>query len=341
MNRPDTSSRDVRKPVIVGVDMGRPPPVILASAITAAFKSERFEHSDFIIHALDHLKNAEVFEFGELPDSFLRTESVRGGKLMNAGHLSLPYKAVAFWYTLIIDEASRSRTLAMFKDKPELADEIEVAPTGQRVRYCTLMLGHENYIAAFDLMRLDGEWLEMAVGDNIEIGLTYYMLVNAALIQGTTDDRWQGLILLDKALPFGGDLSDEGRSVFIGGLADVASALSLMVATRGVEVRVEPAPVKLNAKRAKRGKPALPRVTHVNTLRYFTALQNTQRGGTHASPVPHLRRGHMRHYAPDTPRGGRDGKTVWIRDTIVNARSMDEVIKRDHYEVQTGDTHGT
>ncbi len=65
----------------------------------------------------------------------------------------------------------------------------------------------------------------------------------------------------------------------------------------------------------------------VKTTPYVTALLNRRDGrrnnvGTHASPVPHLRRGHIRHL--------HDGRTTWIRDCLVNIAD-DRSFARSHY----------
>jgi hypothetical protein len=100
----------------------------------------------------------------------------------------------------------------------------------------------------------------------------------------------------------------------------------MMLSTRGIPVRREEASIRLNRKRAQANKPPLVRVTYVDTARYYQALENTDRGAGHASPVPHLRRGHSRTY--------RDGSEIWVRDALVNCRRLEEIAARDHYQVQ-------
>lgn len=61
--------------------------------------------------------------------------------------------------------------------------------------------------------------------------------------------------------------------------------------------------------------------TEFSTGPYFSALgpsaEKKAPTGTHRSPVPHIRRGHLRKY--------RDGRTVWIRDMLVGVRTEDEL----------------
>ena len=66
----------------------------------------------------------------------------------------------------------------------------------------------------------------------------------------------------------------------------------------------------------------------VHTADYVTALMGRSgtRGpgtGTHASPVPHLRRGHVRHLP--------DGRTAWVRDCLVGADEGHFANRRANY----------
>lgn len=102
--------------------------------------------------------------------------------------------------------------------------------------------------------------------------------------------------------------------------------LSLMLNTRGAKIRVEAPSPKLQAKRAAHGKRPLPYVTYVNSEHYYVALDNTEARGHHASPVPHLRRGHLRHLS--------NGHVIWIKDMLVNCKSIDEILPREKYAVR-------
>jgi hypothetical protein len=77
------------------------------------------------------------------------------------------------------------------------------------------------------------------------------------------------------------------------------------------------APEKLQRARRRSGKPPIPPYERVPTEAYVTAIMARGapklRGegmGSHASPEPHLRRGHIRTYAT--------GRTSLIADTLVN-----------------------
>jgi hypothetical protein len=85
------------------------------------------------------------------------------------------------------------------------------------------------------------------------------------------------------------------------------------------------APHKLNKKRAQQGKVPIPSHTLVDTRDYVAhfASRTThssarhQRGGTHASPVAHWRRAHMRTL--------EDGRLVPVRSSKVNWRDTEEL----------------
>ena len=101
--------------------------------------------------------------------------------------------------------------------------------------------------------------------------------------------------------------------------------LSLMLATKGTKLREEAPSEKLQSKRAARGKSRLPRVTYVDAEHYYEAVRNSDSKGTHASPVPHLRRGHIRHWKD---------RDIWIRDMLINCKSINEIDQREKYQVK-------
>lgn len=90
-----------------------------------------------------------------------------------------------------------------------------------------------------------------------------------------------------------------------------------MLNTRGCSIDPKLAPTVTNARRKRQGKSPIPARYDVDASEYFTALasaENTeQRGGTHASPLPHLRRAHERVL--------QSGKRIWIPSTLINVRS--------------------
>lgn len=86
---------------------------------------------------------------------------------------------------------------------------------------------------------------------------------------------------------------------------------------------VLPSPVKLNKKRAKRGKPPLYEYKVLDivadVLQGPVSASKPHQGGSHASPRMHKRRGHVRRLT--------SGKQTWVRNAIIGKPSRGQVIK--------------
>lgn len=87
--------------------------------------------------------------------------------------------------------------------------------------------------------------------------------------------------------------------------------------TRGCSIDIAHAPSILNERRRRQRKSPIPSHYGVDASEYFTALGSSKgtadRGGTHASPIPHLRRAHERVLAT--------GVRVWIPSALINVRN--------------------
>lgn len=120
--------------------------------------------------------------------------------------------------------------------------------------------------------------------------------------------------------------------LLIDNLLDPCLAALVMLNTKGVAY-TEQRPPRAERRRADReGQPA-PSHWHVGASDYFTALRHSS-GSTdngtksgHASPIPHIRRGHWRNLA--------SGQQTWIRDCLVNVSSQDQgaFVERDRKRV--------
>ena len=144
--------------------------------------------------------------------------------------------------------------------------------------------------------------------------------------------RPEGGINFNSATPMLRVFADDGRlhgrpigqqaAGVSAGIADVPLVLLvLMLATFSddrVAVSREPPPAKVNAARAKHGRAPIPAQWRVGTSPildpYTTKIGARQRhgesrGGHHASPIAHDRRGHQRRL--------RSGRTVWVRPSRV------------------------
>lgn len=91
--------------------------------------------------------------------------------------------------------------------------------------------------------------------------------------------------------------------------------------TRGCNVDLKRAPSVTNARRKRQGKCRIPARYDVDASEYFTALGSSESSepcdGTHASPLPHLRRAHER-LLPN-------GKRIWIPSALINVRSEGDI----------------
>ena len=107
--------------------------------------------------------------------------------------------------------------------------------------------------------------------------------------------------------------------------------LSLIADSRSPVTRVE-ADNKLNKARVKRGKAPIPPYWRIEPPKPTVLVPGaapqpaTAKGGTHASPRPHDRRGH--------PRNLKSGHTVWVRDCKINALIPHLTCDRSFYEIR-------
>lgn len=263
------------------------------------------------------MDEVQVFNFGHIHDKRLVTESFRATEFYSADHLRMPFRSVLFWYDVTLQHTVREAD-----DPPDWVPPVH--------RYVTIAIDTDAWGLTPPLSRglLVCDWIDHVSDEGMRTRLQLpsgcrkaFLLAAAGhfkLLPGL--HRWHGKLMYPP-LP-----TKDMQSDTLGGLGDGVLGLSMVMCTKGVPTRVEEASTKLNAKRVRNGKEPLVRVTHVDTQAYYQALENTAKGGTHASPVPHLRRGHIRHYA--------NGSTVWIRDCLVNCRSAAEAAARDHYEVE-------
>lgn len=123
--------------------------------------------------------------------------------------------------------------------------------------------------------------------------------------------------------PQGNPISQEMLNQYVSFFATTVIHLSMMLCTKNIGKRHEPAPAKLNKKRARSGKPPLPAVTYIDVSPYRERDGSPHPGaGAGVGKAPHLRRGHIRHFD--------DGSITWVRDCVVNIENG-PAVGRDHY----------
>lgn len=266
------------------------------------------------------IAGAQVFDYGEISEPLFRKEAIGGGDLLGEGLLRPPYEAVVCHYTLT--EIPAQPDLSLLK--------------GDRARYATAIAG--PITMPMPRLKAEGDLYHYLVTDFIKLppeaaavlgvakqhhDTCLWFCAGAAVIHCLPGNYWTGRL---EHNPVEHIAPNEAHHL-LGSLADGISALSMILCTKGIRLRREEPPAKLNKKRVKHGKPPLTLVTHVDARAYFEAAANTDKGGTHASPIPHLRRGHIRQY--------RDGHKTWVKPMFINCRSLDEIRPRDHYAIKT------
>jgi hypothetical protein len=108
----------------------------------------------------------------------------------------------------------------------------------------------------------------------------------------------------------------------------------LILNTRNVTAEIVRASDKLNKARERNKKPIIPPYRRIDSSTYVTAImtkpvhhEHSDEHGTHASPRPHIRKGHWRNY--------KSGIRSFIRDTLVNVKDETrEVFIRSHYTLK-------
>lgn len=231
------------------------------------------------------MKQGETFDYGRVRHDVIVDASHRGERPYCDGVLQLPYPAVAYHYTHVCDdfEADFCLLAAQLPDLPRSGAVPGEPPTVVTAEF-----------------ELDPQ------GTRLYYGLTFN-----AMPEGGFGGRGIFLDTTDKALEY------------VNAAAGFVVAFSLLLGVRSTVVTVAEPPKHINAKRARKGKTLLPRITHVDTSHYVVS---TSHGGTHASPIPHARRGHLRQLA--------SGKVIPVKHTYVNAPNRAAITSRERYEVQ-------
>lgn len=304
---------DGEGPLIIRSNDARISNQIWADSFNAMTKRRTGRTKDLWKVLAHDVLTCQIFEFGDIENTRFKKEGKRAAQLIEQGHLSTPFQTVAYWYTVDFNDS----------------------PTPEVRRIMTLITkaiveGREHFLIA-EFHKADPE--QHAQWDPERKWKYVYYLDGAVVLRpDATHQKWQGDVLETGVRPL--DNLQLTHDSLASSLGDGMSVLSLLIATKGIPQRKEVPSPKLQKKRTESKKPLLPTVTYIDTKFYQRAAHNTARGGTHASPVPHLRRGHVRSQ-PFGPKNDPKYRDVWIKDQLINCRSMDEVAKRDHYEVKT------
>lgn len=255
-----------------------------------------------IVESLESaVDNGRLFDLGYVPNTAIMSESTRAALIYSAGRIGHPYR----------DE------YAIFHRWEEGAAVYVVRPEPDQ------SVNGAFAAAEFVCVRTAGRF-GLILGDILPY------------CQPAASGKGYESEVVPSQLRGPGPFTDAERRSFASNVCDPVMAAILLLATDGVAVDRVTAPPKLQRARMKARKPALPGHWHVRTADYITALQaksargrSEPRGGHHASPVPHLRRGHLRTLA--------DGRETWVRDCMVMLKDgspIEGAPRRSFYETQ-------
>jgi hypothetical protein len=226
------------------------------------------------------------FDLGNLPNSAIISESKRAGPLFNHGHLQHPFQDDYIFFHRWENGAS-----VYF-----------ISPVAH--------LGDNKYVSIVEMQTTQ------ARGERV-------LLTSAGVLLTTVPERPtrnNGIVFyaMAGALDDDDETHDFLRHTTFSSAADPFVAGLLLINTRGIETTREGPSDKLAKARRKAGKAPIPSHWVVHTEPYVTALgrhpgpRGEVAGGHHASPRPHLRRGHLRHLHERHGSG-----TTWVRDAVV------------------------
>lgn len=272
--------------------------------------------------------SGRLIDFGFWPNAVIKESGNRGGILYNEsalGHpFSEPYLIMHTWsdpklHADLGMENYQASCVYLINPFPQQG---ETCISFEACTFETLTIANERTLCVGDRLWFHGD---MSKGRN-----DYCANVIPFAHRWLSEPRMLAA--------FQSQLTD-GRNFESAAAANVLDPLmtALMILnTRGVKQEtVAPSP-KLARARARSGKTPIPPYRRVDSQGYVTALlarsqgrHGPSLGGTHASPVMHLRRGHWRNY--------ETGQRSFIRDTLVNADETTRaqfVATRSHYTVK-------
>jgi hypothetical protein len=242
------------------------PPTI--DEIAAALKSGKIYASNEIIEALRvfiRIPGVELFNFGPLQLDTVRDAQHEAIDFVEYGHFVLPYPVVVYSGSIAYDNV-KVGTMVIVVNK---SGELDAGPFEGNA--CIRVIKTNDMLFAMHCICTNKTQLQRD-GRAIQIEIRQHEL-----------DYWG-----DK-LPNGGETQwqmTEGALIMLG--------LTMIVNTKGIYKERLPSPDKPNKARKAAGKPLIPYTTRVYTNVYNRAVEPGT--GTHASPKPHRRRAHIRHY---------------------------------------------
>lgn len=283
--------------------------------------------SDMLYSAVS---KGQLIDFGYWPNDMIKATSKRGGKLYVESALahpfSSPYVIMHSW-----DDAANPIPKQWLASKQNNGPYVSA--------YLVNPYLSDDVCCDFEAMELEGIVVQgdrcLGVGDRINLDANESKACDGYAVNVVPFILRFPSMLNDPNIKAAlNRFSDPLRAAAANVLDPIMTALSIL-ATKGVRSETVNASPKLAKARTKHGKPAIPPYRKVDSRAYVTAILSRQehvsrsQGGTHASPITHMRIGHWRHY--------KSGEKSFIHDTLVNATEEMRkafVSHRTHYVVK-------
>ncbi len=248
-------------------DVLETPPTI--DDIAAALKNKTIYASDTILDALRvlvRIPNVELFTFGPLALDTVREAQHEAIDFVEYGYFRAPYPVCLYTSKIKYDNCAVGSMVIVVNKTGELnAGPFEGNACIRVIRTTNKMFAMHCIATNYTQLQKEGRAIQLEIRQH-EIDYWKPMLSSMEEVQ------WQ---------------MTEGALIMLG--------LTMIVNTKGVLKERLPSPDKPNKARAKQGRSPLPYTTRVYTTVYNSAVAKGE-PGTHASPRPHRRRAHIRHY---------------------------------------------
>ena len=245
------------------------------------------------------VQKAEAFEFGKLGIKQVEDESKVALNFYQAGFLIPPFDN--FIFTLVMDNGENQ--------------------TGQSNRYDDLtIVGTTDRVAIDAVFKASASEANPADCHFIVFGMveSHKALIVAGVI---------GFLFPERCGPGLGFARLMGTSDVDGWVNAFFGSCWSILNTKGIELKRRGPTKEQHAALLAKGNTTGRPITYVGVKKYLEAREEAARmasSGTHASPRPHLRRGHIRQWR---------GRPVAVRPCIVNS-TVGDIIKRDTYVVK-------
>lgn len=270
----------------------------------------------------DAVNNGRVICFGHWPNDMIKATSKHGGPLYTAGALahpfSSPYVIIHSWDAPVMESGmgASGSSVYLVNPFPDSGDGVCIDFESSELE--GFMQHGQACIGVMDRVVFHAEQSMSSKGYCVNV-TPFAMRFMSQYHRPEVQEALEKL---------GNDLYEAAASNV---LDPIVTALTILN-TRNIPSQTVAVSDKLNKARIKSGKSPIPPYRKVDSSGYVTAILNRQErssspgGGHHASPVMHIRRGHIRTYA--------NGERSFIRDTIVNATESMRKTFRSHYEVK-------